>query len=186
MNNKEVKIAIIGAFAGIVFTALYDLFKSKPILSTLWNWLRWIWNNIFEFELTFWQIILGIVVLIIISNFLKNRKSLSQEFQMYWGSYCKDKIHDMNWSWYWEKDPLSGKWSINDLRPVCDSCETKMHLNDNNSWDKKFADCPRCGQVYNERKDLRKVEAVIIDNLERGIFPKGTDISIPKNQIPRK
>ncbi|WP_370425302.1 hypothetical protein [Tenacibaculum dicentrarchi] len=78
----------------------------------------------------------------------------------------------MNWSWFWEKNILDGKWSVKDLRPLCDSCGTKMHLNNSNEWGKKFADCPRCGKVYDGRKDLTKIEAVIIDNVQRGIFPK--------------
>jgi predicted RNA-binding Zn-ribbon protein involved in translation (DUF1610 family) len=78
----------------------------------------------------------------------------------------------MNWSWFWEKNILDGKWNVKDLRPVCDSCGTKMHLNDSYSYDRKFADCPRCGKIYSDRKDLTKIEAVIIDNVQRGIFPR--------------
>lgn len=83
----------------------------------------------------------------------------------------KTESINMTWSWFWEKNILDGKWNVKDLRPICDSCGTKMHLNDS-TWDRKFADCPRCGKEYHDRKDLTKVEAVIIDNVQRGIYPK--------------
>lgn len=172
MTKKDVKIAIFSAFAGIVFTAIYDLIKSKPILSTFWNGLKWIWNNIFEFQLTVWQILLGIGILILVLYVLAKREDGIQGNQFDWRSYVRDRIHDMNWSWFWEKNILDGKWNVKDLRPVCDSCGTKMHLNDSYGWDRKFADCPRCGKVYTDRKDLTKIEAVIIDNVQRGIFPR--------------
>ena len=171
MTKKDIKIAIFSAFAGVVFTAIYDLIKSKPILSTFWNGLKWIWKNIFEFEITVWQIILGIIVLILILYFLSKRENETPKNQLDWRNYTKDRIHNMTWSWYWEEN-LYGKWDVKDLRPICDSCGTKMKLENsyNNSYE--FADCPRCGRIYNERKDLEKIHAVIIDNIQRRIYPK--------------
>jgi len=167
LTKKDIKIAIFSAFAGIVFTAIYDLIKSKPILSTFWNGLKWIWINIFEFEVTIWQIMLGILTLFFILYLLSKRESKIPENQFDWRDYTKDKIHNMTWSWFWEENFLNQKWNIKDLRPICDSCGTKDNYRSN-----KFADCPRCGKIYKERKDLEKIEAIIIDNVQRGIFPK--------------
>ena len=171
MTKKDIKIAIFSAFAGIIFTAIYDLIKSKPILSTFWNALKWVWKNIFEFQLTVWQIILGLGFLILILYLLSKRENEAGENQIEWLSYVNDNIHNVKWSWFWEKSVLDGKWSVKDLRPICNSCGTKMHLN-NTSWEKKIADCPRCEKILYEHKDLAKVESVIIDNIQRGIYPK--------------
>ena len=173
MGNKksEYKLAIFGGFIGVVFTAVYDLIKEKPILSTLLNILKWIWFNIMEFEVTVWQIIVGLITIIFILYLF----SLKKEFPINnfddWFSYENDTIHNVQWNWQWEKNPLTGKWNVNDLRPICHSCGTKMHLEES-SWSSKFADCPRCGTEYYDRKDLRKIEAVILDNVRRGIYPK--------------
>lgn len=174
MTKKDIKIAIFSAFAGIVFTAIYDLIKSKPILSTFWKGIIWIWKNIFEFELKVWQIILVVLLLMFILYLLSKRKNKSPEIQFDWRDYTKDTIHNITWSWFWEKNPLYGKWNIKDLRPLCDSCGTKMKLEDSYNRD-KFAECPRCGNVYTKQKDLEKIEAIIIDNVQRDIFPKGTE-----------
>jgi len=172
LTKKDTKITIFSGFVGIVFTAIYDVIKSKPILSTFWNGLKWIWKNIFEFELTVWQVLLGFGVLILILYLLSLRNSdgvLENGFD--WRSYNKDRIHNMSWSWYWDKNPLDGKWNVKDLKPICNSCGTKMHF-DNSSWSSVYAECPRCESKYHEQKDLTKIESVIIDNVQRGIYPK--------------
>lgn len=171
MTRKDKKIAVFSAFAGIVFTAIYDLIKSQPILSTFLNWLKWIWKNIFEFQITVWQVLLLISILIFTLYLLSKQRNNTPENKIDWLNYTKDKIHGMIWSWFWEKNPLNGKWNIKDLRPICDSCGTKMKIDDRFHY-MKFAECPRCNKIYNDRKDLEKIEAIIIDNVQRGIFPK--------------
>ena len=176
MTKKDTKIAIFSGFIGIVFTAIYDLINSKPILSTFWDGLKWVWKNIFEFELTVWQILLGLGILILILYLLslRNNDDGIVENGFDWRSYNKDRIHNMNWSWYWEKNVLDGKWNVKDLRPVCNSCGTKMHFS-NSSWSSEYAECPRCESKFHEQKDISKIEAVIIDNVQRGIYPKNVE-----------
>ncbi len=171
MTKKDIKIAVLGAFASIVFTAIYDIAKSKPILSTFWDFLKWAWNNVFEFKFSVWQILIGLVLLYLILYLLSLKNGKETQNQVLWTSYKEDNIQNMKWSWNWEKDFLTGKWQIEDLRPVCDSCGTKMHLkNSFNNWE-PFAECPRCDKKFKGQKDLKKVEAVIIDNVQRGIYP---------------
>lgn len=176
MTKKDIKITIFSGFVGIIFTAIYDLIKSKPILSTFWNGLKWIWRTIFEFKLTIWQIllILGILILILYILSYRNKDDEILESEFNWRLYNKDIIHDMNWSWYWEKNILDGKWYIKDLRPVCNSCGTKMHFS-NSSWSSEYAECPRCELKYHDQKDIKKIEAVIIDNVDRSIFPENIE-----------
>ncbi len=173
MTRKDTKIAVFSGFIGIIFTTVYDLIKSKPVLSTFWNGLKWIWINVFEFELTVWQILLGLGILILIFYTLSliNNNEETIKNRNPWLSYERDKIHNLNWSWDWEKDTRDGKWTITDLRPICDSCGTKMHFS-NSSWSSEYAECPRCELKCYEQKDIRKIEAVIIDNIKRGIYPQ--------------
>ncbi|WP_417590336.1 hypothetical protein [Owenweeksia hongkongensis] len=172
LTKKDVKIAIFSAFLGIVFTAIYDLIKSKPILSTFWNILKWTWINIFEFQLSVWQVFTGLGVLVFLFYLFSKKQNKIEKNQFTLLDYIEDNIHGMTWSWFWEKNLLNGKWNVNDLRPKCDNCGTKMHLIPSSGiWNEPFAECPRCGKTYNQSKDLAKIEAVIIDNVHREIYP---------------
>lgn len=177
MTKKEIISTVFAGFVGIVFTALYDIIKSKPILSTFWDVLKWIWRNVFSYEVTIWQIIIFIVVSLIIRRIVLVIKGEDDELdndikidedEPDWVYYIKDKIHGINWEWYWRKD-YSGKWSVDDLRPVCDSCGTKMQV-DNSPYSRVYAECPRCNKKYGEHRDFSKIEAVIIDNVHRGLY----------------
>ena len=176
LTKKEVISTIFGGFIGILFTAIYDIIKSKPILSTLWDTLKWIWKNVFEFQLAIWQVLITLAITLIVRQMILRLKGdVVYEDEIYedeidWLSYTKDEIHGMNWSWSWDKSYLE-KWSVKDLRPLCDSCGTKMHL-DESYYSRVYAECPRCERTYNEHKELRKIEAVIIDNIQRGIYLK--------------
>ena len=62
-------ISVVSTLLGSVLTIIYDVFKGKKILSTLFNILSGIWNFIISFlniKLRLWWVLLGIVLLIFI------------------------------------------------------------------------------------------------------------------------
>ncbi|MCG2612596.1 hypothetical protein LZZ90_13885 [Flavobacterium sp. SM15] len=174
-NNNEYKIAIFGAFASIIFTAIYDFIKAKPILSTFWNLLKWIWNHIFEFQLKIWQILIFFITIWIIKSiikvFKKPNENLTTQNDADWLNYTEDNINGLNWRWKWIKNVLTHKWNIEDLTIACNKCGTSMHLDDSYVYG-KTAECPRCENRIRDYKDLVKIEAIIIDNVKRDMYKK--------------
>ncbi|HLO72687.1 MAG TPA: hypothetical protein VK164_02010 [Flavobacterium sp.] len=169
-NLSEYKIAVFSAFISILFTAIYDWLKQKPLLTTLLDIIKWLWKNIFEFEIKIWLLLIIIIVYkiskIIIKSFNKpkNITTTSKSFI----NYSEETIDGIKWKWKWEKNPLTGKINIQDLKPICNKCGTSMDLNENGY--KVYADCPRCDNEISNFKDTQKIEAIIIDNVQRDLF----------------
>jgi len=101
--SSEYKIAIVGSVAGVIATGIYDHIKEQPILSTLWSWIKWVWNNIFEYQFTVWQIILGLVILICILWIIAKIKNPDNYNSALWLLYQKETIDWIDWTWKWEK-----------------------------------------------------------------------------------
>ncbi len=175
-QHSEIKIAIIGAAFGVIFTAIYDWIKAKPILSTFVSFCKWLWKNIFQVELSIWQILLAIFLFLIIKGILKNFKKETTNDTLdenHWLNYKEDSIDGVKWKWNWQKNTMTGKMNIDDLRPVCPNCETPMDLHESGSY--QFADCPRCEKILDRFKSPPKVEAVIIDNIQRNLYSNRSD-----------
>ncbi|MDO4301471.1 MAG: hypothetical protein Q4D26_08805 [Clostridia bacterium] len=165
-------IGIGTTLLGFTLTVLYDLVKDKSILSTIWNIIKAIWRLIItalNLELRLWWILLGIVVLILILlviakiSDLKNAEISNVSFL----NYKNDKIQGWYWSWHWERQ-YDGKYHIIDLYPLCPKCKTPMRTD---SYD--YLKCPRCR--YNSIEympNIGDIEMVIINNIDRGLFPK--------------
>lgn len=167
-TSSEIKIAIVGAAATVVFTAIWDWIKQKPILTTLINILKWLWQNIFEFRFALWQILALLIIYKIIRTLIKKTvKETQTENKNEWLNYTEDDIDGIKWKWFWQKNAL-GKWNIENLRPICNKCGTSMKLHEIGSYD--YADCPRCEKSISEFKSPNKVEDIIIDNVHRNLY----------------
>ena len=164
-KTSEYKIAVFGALAGVLFTAIYDLIKSKPILSTLWILLKWVWKNIFEFELTIWQILIVVLVIALISLLLKTKR---EEPKAKFTDYRRDVIHGTEWVWSWEHNLLENKWEVHNITPICDNCGTRMKFEFNYGV-RSTAKCPRCDNRQTGLKDRETIEALIIDNIHQDL-----------------
>jgi len=47
-----------------LLTLVIDFFKEKPIFSTLWSWIIWLWNGLFRimtYETAIWIVLLIVV-----------------------------------------------------------------------------------------------------------------------------
>lgn len=164
-QNSEIKIALIGAGAGVFFTAIYDWIKNKPLLSTFKNSLVWIWNNIFQVTFSIWQIIVTLIIIFIIRNFLK-KSNLNENNHIDWLEYTEDVFDNLKWKWRWKKNSY-GSWSIIDISPTCNKCGTKMNISGYYSF---YANCPRCNNFLENLKSTDKIEAIILDNVDRKLY----------------
>lgn len=159
---------------GFILTVIYDLVKSKPILSTIWNIIKAIWNFIImvlNLELKLWWILLGIIVLILILlvivkiDDVKNADASNVSFL----NYKSDTIQGWKWEWSWKKN-YNGQYEIDNLYPVCDSCGTMLaskHDYQNTLY------CVRCGKTYNGMAlpNETHIKIYISDTARRGLIP---------------
>lgn len=161
-KNSEYKIALFSALAGVIFTAIYDLIKDKPILSTLINVFKWIWNKLFEIQIPLWIILLLIILIILFRKFKPKKNNQISDFR----KYTKDEFDGILWKWRWERN-YNNKWSAQKITPVCDKCGTTTLLNE--EYMDVYATCPRCNNILKNLKPTYKIEAIIIDNIDRNL-----------------
>ena len=106
----------------IIFTAIYDFIKSKPIFSTFCDLLKWIWNNVFEVQLQIWQILLIIITFWIVKSIIiamkKNSENLSNQNSNDWEHYTKDNIDGLNLRWKFIKNVKSNEWNVQNITIV--------------------------------------------------------------------
>lgn len=167
--SKAIKFILGTIVLGLITSFIYDWIKQFPFLSSVWKILKWIWKTIFEFEFKVWQIILGVLVLLIIAEIIDRIKKQSKTPPSFL-SYKMDKIHFFNWKWDWYFNQRTLKWNISGLKPICPECETKMHYDYSQISFCFQASCPRCQFVKGRMPELADVEAVIIDNVEKEQF----------------
>ena len=163
-KSSEYKIALFGAIIGIVLTAIYDLVKEKPILSSLWNIFKWIWKNIFEFTVSIWQILAVLLLFYLIKKLKPKKETDIPPFL----KYVTDEFDEITWKWKWKWNPLTQQWNVQDLIPLCNKCGTSTLLNE--EYADKYATCPRCENFMNKLKSTDKIEAIIIDNIDRKLY----------------
>ena len=85
-------------------------------------------------------------------------------------SYKKDKIHSFYWKWEWRYNQNSLKWNVTGIKPLCPKCETAMHYDYSSMNYGYTANCPRCHYQNNQIPNYNDIEALIIDNVDRGNF----------------
>ena len=164
-------VALISTFVGFALTVLYDILKGKQILTTIAIVLKSIWSciiNFFNFDLKVWWVLVGIIAIVFILWIVAEISSTINE-EPNFTKYTEDTIQGWKWKWYWKKN-YYGKYEIENLHPVCDSCGTALaykHDYQNNLY------CVRCGRMYNSDKlpIENHIKIYIGDNVDRGLIP---------------
>jgi len=162
-------ISLGTAIFSLLVTMGYDYSKDKPILTTVWNILVWIWNliiSILEFNLKVWWIIvtLGLFIFIL---YLNNKFKQDETFKPDFYSYREGKFKRWKWSWGWKWSQLKNAWIISNMRAHCPNCDTPM-IEHSSTYGLSFV-CPRCDfQASNSQCDEpQKIERIILDNIDR-------------------
>lgn len=167
-NYSQYRIAIITAVVGTVCLAIYEAAKENIEWSSVPSVFAWAWTHIFLYTLPVWQIllvlILGFSMLSMIVRLRAKDIGSSSVNLPDWLEYTHDSFADLTWKWNWQKN-ISGRWSIQNLTPICGKCGTRMqiYIEDN-------ANCPRCDNRISRFKTTAQIEAIILDNVERGNY----------------
>ena len=175
MNDKNWKkspwtISIATAIFSLLLTMGYDYSKNEPILSTVWNLFKWIWNliiSILNFDLKVWWILIALAVFIgiiyLIDKF-KQKESFKPDFY----GYREDKVKKWKWTWTWEWNNFKKAWIISNFRAHCPNCDTPMIEHSSSIYGVSF-DCPRCDFTASGSQcdEPHKIERIILDNIDR-------------------
>lgn len=144
----------------LLLTILYDYFKSKPILSTIWQLLKIIGNFIvsfLNFNLKVWWLII-IFIFVIIIIYLINKFQPKEDIKPDFYNYREDNFQGFRWTWKWDFNPYKGGWVISDLNAHCPKCDTRLI---------DFSECPRCDFIIFDKLESYKIQHIILDNIER-------------------
>ena len=162
--NSPWTISIATTLLSLLLTIVYDYFKNKPILTTIWFISKWIGDlfwTILNFNLKAWWIIAAVLVFILI-NKLKEEPILKPDFY----NYREGKPKRWKWTWKWEWNKGKG-WRVSDMTAHCPNCKTAMI--DYSDIYGFFFDCPRCDfEAKNKQcEDPHKIETIILDDIDK-------------------
>lgn len=162
-------ISIGTAIFSLLLTMVYDYLKEKPILTTVWEILKWLGNfvwTILNFDLKVWWLLLAVVsfilIIILIAN-VKKEKTFKPDFY----SYREGKFKRWRWTWGWQWSDSENAWGISDLKAHCPNCDTPM-IKHSSFYGLSF-DCPRCEFRAEDSQcdEPHKIERIILDNIDR-------------------
>lgn len=170
-------ISIGTAIFSLLLTMGYDYSKEKPILSTVWNIIVWIWDlilSILNFNLKVWWIITGIGIFIFIFYIIDKFKK-EESFKPDFYSYTEDRIKQWKWTWKWKWNQSKNVWIISNMEACCPNCDTPMIDHSNSTFGLSF-NCPRCDFRASgiQCDEQYKIERIICDNIDRKRKEKST------------
>ncbi len=162
-------ISLVTAIFSLLLTMGYDYSKNEPILSTVWNIIKWIWHIIIvilNFDLKVWWILIALLVFIIFV-YVFDKYNNSETFKPDFYSYREDKLKKWRWTWNWKWSNSKKAWVISNLSAHCPNCDTPM-IEHSSIYGLSF-DCPRCEFSANdsECEEPYKIERIILDNIDR-------------------
>ncbi len=169
--NNPWTIGLGTAFFSFVLTIIGDMIKGIEILSTF--------IAVLNFRVKVWWILLALLIWKIISIIyrklsikLPGDRKENQEKPAFL-TYTSAKLQNFDWKWSWKKS-YSGEYVIDELYPLCASCQTPIMKGD--YLDGRWI-CPRCQAIYKgHTPDVEAVELLIKDNAQRGLFPKSEEV----------
>lgn len=162
-------ISIGTAFFSLALTVCYDYSKEKPILTTIWAFLKWsgklVWT-ILNFDLKIWWIITAIAfftLIVILFDKLKKEDAFKPDFY----NYKEGKFKRWRWTWDWQWSSRKKAWLISELKAHCPNCDTPM-IEHSGFYGLSF-DCPRCEFSASDSQcdEPHKIERIILDNISR-------------------
>lgn len=169
-------ISIGTAIFSLLLTMGYDYSKEKPVLTTIWKVIVWIWDlllTILNFNLKVWWLILAVglfILILYIIDKLKKEETFKPDFY----SYREGKFKEWKWTWGWNWSQSKNAWIISDMKAHCPNCDTPM-IEHSSVYGLSF-DCPRCDfrASDNQCEEPYKIERIIFDNIDRKRKEKST------------
>ncbi|MFC2188470.1 hypothetical protein [Peijinzhouia sedimentorum] len=165
---------VTSAIVPFLLTVGYDKLKEKPILTTFFNMIDWVLNQlslIINFELRLWWVIIFLLI-IVVGNFFfrkgtKEGLSYSEIPRPEFINYKSDILRNWKWSWGWKLNELENKWHLSNLTAHCPNCDTPL-IDQSTTYINHF-ECPRCdfNEANNDFEVPFKIERLIFDNICR-------------------
>lgn len=157
----------------LVITVIIDMITAEKVFSTIKTILSIALKALLaflNFELKMWWLLIGVAALIfalwICVKHQDSKQSVPTEPQFL--EYKQDTLLGYKWKWTWGKDYF-GKYSIEDLYPICMKCSTPLTYNCTGYGRLK---CLRCDEVYQKAlPEEDDVKMLICDNVRRKYFP---------------
>jgi len=130
-KKKQSKLLyLLGSIVlGLVTSAIYDLFKSQPFLTSLGYVIETGWTGIitlFNLNLKLWWILVALIAIVLIFWFilsLEERKTKSFKkptscLDLEWRNYRKDVVDDFQYRWDYKYN-ANGSYDIVNLTAYC-------------------------------------------------------------------
>ncbi len=150
--KEKLKNPVFLAFGPVVLTSiltiLVDWIRKKPILTTLWIIVQWLYRkviNLLNFEIKVWWILIFLIVAVLalrIAVYIYDKIHPQEEPEYL--KYTSDFIDGWELEWEWEKGPHNS-YRITNFRPVCQYCGTSLAPKYGSHGPFK---CFRCGNEY--------------------------------------
>ena len=162
--SYDIFLVALGAFFGVVGPAIVSQVMKIPF----WSGFKYL----FTFPIPLW-----IVLLIVFAIYLIRKITVTSKFEEIpdYHNYTQEKINGVTWKWRYIRTD-SGRWGIDDLRPICSECEsvTKYEFDSYSPTNSFKASCLQCSNVMAPLRSLTDIEAILIDNIDRNIYPNPT------------
>jgi len=172
--KHPITIALISClFFTPIGSAIYDHTKNVPVLTDIiLKPFSVIWNGILSFiayKVSIGSILITLVLLIGLI-FSIDKIFFSYSNQKDFLDFKSGVLKQWKWSWEWSYNYRTQKYNISHLRPYCHKCDIKMIAD----YRVYVFDCPNCNlqynTAYNTNEDKTKIEALILDRIDKGNF----------------
>jgi hypothetical protein len=156
-------------------SGVYDNTKKIPIITPILGAFKFVWNVVLDFNVPLYLVLIiaTIAVFFTRNHFIFKEKSREIEVpNAPFLSYTEGVLKVWKWKWTYRFDNFENKYRIEDLTPICEVCDIKML---NYGYYNSYR-CPKCNKyyatAYQSWENKTDIEALIIDNIEKGNYPK--------------
>jgi len=159
---KKITGWISTLITGLLGSFIYDFIKEKPLFTSLWNIVIWLYENILNYKLSLWFVVLLYIFVFSVFLFLRNRKEIVLP------SYTEDYFDGLLYRWKWQISSNKKEISINlqSIEVCCNKCNTPLKVSDNYNFGLK-GECVRCGKYHFALKYMKDIEILILDNYNK-------------------
>lgn len=168
--NRNWFISLTSSFAGVVFLAIYDSIKGKPLFSTLFNVVT------FKVKLQIWMLLLIVLIFYIVLRIYNKRKLQKPDLKFKdspnYLNYRKDNFRNFKWKWKYNINKEKNSYRIVNLKLLCPKCDYSL-IPPPNFFVTNYK-CPHCGNKVAEQfvPDAKEIMSLIIDNIDNRRYKK--------------
>ncbi len=158
----------------LIVASVKDFISKLPVLTTISRIISFVWNDILNYKISLW-IVLLVTVVIKIARLINARWKkpilndvvVPESEDPPFINYRRDRLK--SWTWSWDYNIRGNNFEIINLIPICEKCNMKM-LNSANS----LFTCPNCSQYRstysNTHESIPKIKALIEHRIENNLY----------------